>query len=121
MNPSKIKYNELLVNIGSALQNARQNAIKAINTELVRANWEIGRYIVEFEQDGKEKAIYGSGLLLKLSTDLKMHFGKGFSRSNLQLMRLFYIKYPNEKPTNAYYSNFITCFFPNKSKWNYIR
>jgi len=102
MNPTNNKYNELLVNIGSALQMARQNAIKAINTELVKANWEIGRYIVEFEQHGKQKAIYGSGLLVKLSTDLKLHFGKGFSRSNLQLMRLFYIKYPNfNKASNS--------------------
>ena len=46
----------------SALQKARENAIKAINTELVKANWEIGRYIVEFEQHGKEKADYGSAL-----------------------------------------------------------
>jgi len=55
----------------------------------------IGRYIVEFEQQGKERAEYGSELLVSLSKDLKTKFGKGFSRSNLQLMWLFYIKYPN--------------------------
>lgn len=95
MKPIKNKYSELLDNIGSTLQKARENSFKAINTELVKANWEIGRLIVEFEQHGKEKAEYGSGLLVKLSTDLKLHFGKGFSRSNLQLMRQLYIKYPN--------------------------
>lgn len=89
------KYNQLLDNIGSTLQKARENAIKAINTELVKANWEIGRHIVEFEQQGKERAAYGTELLVSLSKDLKIRFGKGFSRSNLQLMRLFYIKYPN--------------------------
>ena len=88
-------YHRLLDNIGSSLQRARENAAKAINAELVKANWEIGRHIVEFEQHGKERAEYGSELLVRLSSDLKQRFGKGFSRSNLQLMRLFYLKYPN--------------------------
>jgi len=61
----------------------------------VKANWIIGRHIVEFEQQGKERAGYGTELLVSLFKDLKTRFGKGFSRSNLQLMRLFYIKYPN--------------------------
>lgn len=93
MNLSKNKYNQLLDNIGSTLQKARENAIKAINTELVKANWEIGRHIVEFEQQGKEKADYGSALLTNLAKDLKTKYGKGFSKSNIYLCRLFYIKY----------------------------
>lgn len=95
MKINKPIYNQLLDNIGSALQKARENAIKAINTELVNANWQIGKHIVEFEQQGKERAEYGAELLVSLSKDLKARFGKGFSRSSLQLMRLFYIKYPN--------------------------
>ncbi len=95
MKLGKNTYNKLLESIGATLQKARENAIKAINTELVKANWEIGRHIVEFEQQGKERAGYGTELLVSLSKDLKTKFGKGFSRSNLQLMRLFYIKYPN--------------------------
>jgi predicted nuclease of restriction endonuclease-like (RecB) superfamily len=91
---TKPNYNQLLDSIGSTLQNARENAYKAINTELVKANWEIGKHIVEFEQSGKVRAEYGAELLIKLSTDLKIKYGKGFSRSNLQLMRLFYTKYP---------------------------
>jgi predicted nuclease of restriction endonuclease-like (RecB) superfamily len=94
LKPKKPKYTQLLDNIGATLQHARENAYKAINTELVKANWEIGKHIVEFEQAGKERAEYGAELLVKLSTDLKTKYGKGFSRSNLQLMRLFYIKYP---------------------------
>ena len=57
--------------------------------------WQIERYIVEFEQEGKERADYGSRLLQKLSRDLKAVYGKGFSRSNLQYMRLFYLTYEN--------------------------
>jgi predicted nuclease of restriction endonuclease-like (RecB) superfamily len=93
MKPSKNKYSELLDNIGFTLQKAREIAIKAINTELVKANWEIGRHIVEFEQHGKEKAVYGSSLLTSLAKDLKTRFGKGFSKSNIYLCRQFYIKY----------------------------
>ncbi|MDO9000882.1 MAG: PDDEXK nuclease domain-containing protein [Bacteroidota bacterium] len=91
---SKPKYNQLLDNIGSTLHTARENAVKAINKELVKANWEIGKHIVEYEQFGKEKAEYGSALLTKLAKDLKIKFGKGFSKSNIYLCRQFYIKYP---------------------------
>lgn len=94
MKISKTTYNELLDNIGSTLLRARENAVKAVNAELVKANWLIGKYIVEYEQRGKVRAEYGTELLVLLSRDLKTRFGKGFSRSNLQLMRLFYIKYP---------------------------
>lgn len=93
MKLSKNTYKELLDNIGSTLQKARENAIKAVNAELVKANWDIGRHIIEFEQQGKEKADYGSALLTNLAKDLKTKYGKGFSKSNIYLCRLFYIKY----------------------------
>jgi predicted nuclease of restriction endonuclease-like (RecB) superfamily len=86
-------YIKLVESIGNTFQKARENAFRAINTELVKANWEIGRYIVEFEQEGKEKADYGSALLTNLSRDLKIKYGKGFSKSNIYLFRLFYITY----------------------------
>ena len=91
---NKLKYDELLSSISSTLQKARENAFKAINVELVKANWEIGRHIVEFEQNGKEKAEYGSALLSSLAKDLKVQYGKGFSKSNIYLCRQFFIKYP---------------------------
>ena len=56
MKPSIQKYNQLLDSIGLTIEQARQNAIKAVNTELVKANWEIGRHIVEYEQHGQERA-----------------------------------------------------------------
>ena len=76
MKLSKNKYNQLLDSIGLAIEQGRQNAIKAVNTELVKANWEIGRHIVEFEQHGQERAEYGSELLTKLSKDLRQRYGK---------------------------------------------
>lgn len=87
-------YKKLVVDIGSTLLRARENALRAINHELVKANWEIGRQIVEFEQNGNEKAEYGSALLTKLSKDLKNSYGKGFGKSNIYLCRQFYLKYP---------------------------
>jgi hypothetical protein len=67
---------------------------EAVNTELVKANWEIGRHIIEFEQHGHERAEYGSDLLARLSKDLKLRFGKGFGRRNVLDMRRFYPAYP---------------------------
>jgi len=93
MKITKQKYIDLIDNIGSTIRQAKENAIRAINSELVRANWEVGKHIVEFEQDGKEKAEYGSSLLTNLAKDLKGKYGKGFSKSNIYLCRLFYIKY----------------------------
>ena len=60
----------------------------------VEMNWNIGRYIVEFEQQGYNRAEYGTQLIQKLSKDLSLRIGKGFSRSNLFNMRLLYIRFP---------------------------
>jgi hypothetical protein len=94
-------YNELLYNIGQTIDNARQNAVKAVNTEMVKANWEIGRHIVEFEQHGNERAEYGSDLLAKLSRDLNLRYGKGFGRRNVLDMRRFYLAYPKWQTVSA--------------------
>jgi len=87
-------YQKLIDTIGVTIESARQKAIQAVNNELLQANWEIGRFIVEYEQRGNDKADYGSSLLSNLSRDLKTRFGKGFSKSNIYLMRQFYLKYP---------------------------
>jgi predicted nuclease of restriction endonuclease-like (RecB) superfamily len=86
-------YQKLVDTIGTTIESARLRAIQAVNNELLKANWEIGKYIVEYEQHGNEKAEYGSALLTNLSKDLKARFGKGFSKSNIYLMRQFYLKY----------------------------
>jgi len=90
---SKNRYNDLLDNIGQTIETARLNAVKAVNTELIKANWEIGRHIVEFEQHGNERAEYGSELLTRLAKDLKLRYGKGFGRRNVLDMRRFYLTY----------------------------
>ncbi len=87
-------YNKLLSKIGNTFTQAKENATISINVELVKAYWNIGSYIVKYEQKGKIKADYGDKLILQLSQDLKLKYGKGFSKSNLVYMRLFFIKYP---------------------------
>jgi predicted nuclease of restriction endonuclease-like (RecB) superfamily len=87
-------YLKLVQSIGETIEEARNRAVKAVNIELLKANWEIGKFIVEFDQQGNLKADYGSSLLENLAKDLRVRFGKGFSKSNVYLMRLFYIKFP---------------------------
>ena len=97
----KPKYENLLDEIGIAIETARQYAIKAVNTSLVKANWEIGRHIVEYEQHGQERAEYGSDLLTKLSRDLRQRYGKGFGRRNILDMRRFYLAYQKWQTVSA--------------------
>lgn len=87
-------YGQLLDTISSAYERGRGRAINAVNIELVQTYWEIGHYIVEFEQAGMQKADYGKGLLEQLSKDLTLQHGRGFSRSNLIRFRQFYLMYP---------------------------
>ncbi len=88
------EYQELLEIIGDVYQSAKKRVIAAVDTEMLKAYWEIGKYIIAFEQGGKLKAEYGKALLINLSKDLSTHHGRGFSRSNLNYMRLLYNKYP---------------------------
>ena len=87
------RYDNLIEQIGDLLQQGRTHIAYAVNTILVQTYWQIGKYIVEFEQGGLEKSEYGSKLLDKLSEDLTTMYGKGFSRSNLFYIRSFYVKF----------------------------
>lgn len=87
-------YQSLLSQIAETYQQGQEAAALAVNTHLVETYWRIGQYIVEFEQGGNLKAEYGKALLPKLSKDLTLSFGKGFSISNLTRMRQFYEAFP---------------------------
>jgi len=87
-------YILLIEDIGLFLKDGRKQAYQAVNSILVKTYWDIGKRIVEYEQAGKEKAEYGSSLLKDLSKDLKLKYSKGFSKSNIYLMRQFYLKFP---------------------------
>ena len=75
MNIDKAPYEQLITQIGSLLQNGRQ---QAVNTILVKTYWIIGQHIVEFEQMGNEKAEYGTQLFERLSKDLTQAVWKRF-------------------------------------------
>ena len=92
--PAIKQYKDLLKQISSRYLQGQSQAVRSVNTALLETNWNIGRYIVEYEQKGSAKAKYGENLLERLSRDLTLLHGKGFSRSNLSYMRLFYVRYP---------------------------
>lgn len=75
------------------LQSARKKVVQTVNQTMVHTYFEIGRMIVEEEQDGKERADYGKEILKELSTILTERFGKGFSVDNLENMRRLYVTY----------------------------
>jgi hypothetical protein len=83
----------LVAEVRSLVHSARQTAATAVNTLQVLTNFEIGRRIVEHEQQGAKRASYVTELLSVLSADLTQEFGTGFSATNLRLMRQFFVEY----------------------------
>jgi predicted nuclease of restriction endonuclease-like (RecB) superfamily len=84
---------DLLTNIRELVLSARKAVVHSVDLIQVLTNFEIGRRIVEHEQQGAERAEYGKSLLRELSGALTTEFGRGFSRSNLEYMRKFYLTY----------------------------
>ncbi|MCF8228942.1 MAG: DUF1016 N-terminal domain-containing protein, partial [Bacteroidales bacterium] len=91
--PAKETYSVLIDRIGKILQEGRKQVAYAVNYQMVISYWEIGRHIVEFEQNGEKKAEYGAELLTSLAKDLSKRYGKGFSKSNLFNFRKFYLQF----------------------------
>jgi len=89
--------NNYIQDIKEILAQARQKAYTAINVSMIEAYWQIGRRIVEQEQQGEKRAAYGEQVLKELSQALTTEFGKGFSYANLRNFRQFYLTYPDEK------------------------
>jgi hypothetical protein len=84
----------LINQLRGLIESARKQALRAVDSIQVRTCWEIGRHIVEFEQQGQDRAEYGSRLLPGLAQTLTKEFGRGFDASNLRYMRLFYQAFP---------------------------
>ncbi|MDP2208571.1 MAG: PDDEXK nuclease domain-containing protein [Bacteroidota bacterium] len=87
-------YDNLFKRIASILSDARRKVVREINQTQVLAYWEIGKEIVEFEQKGRIHGEYGERLIERLSKDMLQKFGRGFSSTNLKMMRLFYQSFP---------------------------
>lgn len=86
----------LVQDIKKLIKNARYNVVHAINSEMIKAYYEIGKKIVEEEQQGSKRAEYGKKLLETLSEELVKEFGKGYSVTALKIMRKFYILYKEQ-------------------------
>ncbi|MDR1793299.1 MAG: DUF1016 N-terminal domain-containing protein [Bacteroidales bacterium] len=84
------KNNLLFDRISSIIEQARQKVVTAVNLTMVYTYYEIGRYIVEDEQQGEQRAEYGETVLKDLAEKLTEKFGRGFSYSNLRQIRQFY-------------------------------
>lgn len=87
----------LHTDIRQILEDARNRARTAINSAMVEAYWLIGKRIVEEEQQGESRAVYGQKTLETLSAELSQEFGKGFSYANLRNFRQFYLTYPDQE------------------------
>lgn len=85
----------LVEQIAKEIERGRQALALNINATVAETYWNVGRYIVEFEQEGKATSKYGSSLLTRLSHLLQAKVGRGYSRPNLNNMRKFYLMYPN--------------------------
>jgi len=79
--------------IRAVLDTARSNVARQVNSELLNTYWNIGRIICEHEQSNRARADYGKQTMKALSKTLTAEFGKGFSVSNIQFMRRFYLTY----------------------------
>ncbi len=81
--------------ISALIVQARSRVRSAINQEMVLTYWQVGQLIVEDEQSGEIRAVYGKAVLDGLAERLTAEFGKGFDGSSLRRMRQFYLAFPN--------------------------
>lgn len=91
--PDGLQNKVIFQQVAELLQNARQQVLRTVNSTMTITYFEIGRIIVEEEQNGKDRAEYGKQLLKGLSQQLTKEFGKGFSIRNLEQIRQFYITF----------------------------
>ena len=111
--------NSMMNEIRELLLNARQRMAVQVNTELLSTYWNVGKIIVEHEQENKDRADYGKQTLKELSKELTKEFGKGFSVSNLQFMRRFYQSYQIQQTVSvklswSHYCELLTISDPDK-------
>lgn len=104
----KSEYAHLVSQISETFVQGQQKAVLTVNAYLVETYWKIGQYIVEYEQGGSVRAEYGKQLLEQLSKDLSLLHGKGFSRSNIQRMKQFFLYFP------------ICAELPHKLSWTHF-
>lgn len=93
--------------IKSIITKGRQIAYSAVNSTMIATYWNIGRRIVEEEQQGKERAEYGKNLIDLLAKELTLEFGNGFSDRYLRAFRQFYLVVPNYEIWKSRFPNLL--------------
>lgn len=92
--PAQNPLLDLVQSIARYVEQARRQVRQAVNSAMVQSYWEVGRLIVEHEQQGESRAEYGKRQLQQLSQELTERLGKGFDVTNLRSMRRFYQLFP---------------------------
>ena len=96
--PMQPEGDNLFDRVVSILEQARSNAVRAVNNNMVIAYWLIGREIIQEIQAGDERAEYGKQVIEQLSAKLNHKYSRGFSTTNLRYFRTFYTVYSNRIP-----------------------
>lgn len=98
-------YNDILNNVVELLESARRTSARATNAIMTATYWEIGRRVVEYEQGGSDRAVYGKLVVKQLASDLEKRFGRGFSARNVWYMREFYLGWQIVQTPSALFAN----------------
>ena len=89
-----IKTTNILEDARKIINDARSNAVRSVDFCRVQMYWNLGKHIFEEEQQGKDRADYGSYLIKNLALNLEKEYGSGFSERQLKFCRQFYRLYP---------------------------
>ncbi|MDO8301660.1 MAG: PDDEXK nuclease domain-containing protein [Sedimentisphaerales bacterium] len=95
------QYQSTLVELTGLIETAKRSSARAVNSIMTATYWRIGQRIVECEQAGSIRAEYGTRLVKQLVADLTSKFGRGFSKRNLEHMRMFYMAWPISQTVSA--------------------
>ena len=101
------------------LKEARKSIVQSVNKTMVITYFEIGKIIIEEEQNGKERAEYGKQIIKELSARLSIEFGKGFSITNLKQMRTFYLTYSKGQTVSAESDERIVQYYNFQLSWSH--
>ncbi|MDD5814727.1 MAG: PDDEXK nuclease domain-containing protein [Bacteroidales bacterium] len=102
----------VLNDISSIIEEGRKKAYTTAGQTAIATFWNVGRRIVEEEQQGSERAKYGTELISELSNKLTLTYGNSYSKRNLQYYRKFYIQFPDFEKVNELVHNL---------SWTHIR
>jgi predicted nuclease of restriction endonuclease-like (RecB) superfamily len=106
-------YGRVLGGVVELLDAARRASARVVNSVMTATYWEIGRRIVELDQAGERRAVYGEELVRRLAFDLTTRFGRGFGFSQLKMMRQFYQTFPDTQHVKPIGQSLIGQFKPS--------